>query len=173
LIQRKSNFDLVREEITLALRSTYQAEIVADTRIQENSDYEWKSNNPDIATVDENGIIKAEGIWNTTITVKSKKARKEKKLNVTIIDIIVNSIRFEYSKISLTVNSEMTLSPIINEDETIIVSLDWISGDENIVEVDQNGHIKAINPGTTTVAAFDKNGSLGAEIEIVVKEEKK
>ena len=80
LINKKSHFSLTRDEITLALRSTYQAEVVANTKIQENDKYEWSTSNAEIATVNENGVITAINKGTATITVKSKKSRKSQTL---------------------------------------------------------------------------------------------
>ena len=169
LINKKSHFSLTRDEITLALRSTYQAEVVANTKIQENDKYEWSTSNAEIATVNENGVITAINKGTATITVKSKKSRKSQTLLVTAVDITINSIRFEKQKITITEGDELTLSPIINEDETIVMNLEWTSWNENVVTVDQNGHIIAKGPGETSISVIDPESNVGTEIIISVK----
>lgn len=169
LIQRKSNFSLTRDEITLALRSTYQAEIIADTKVQENENFEWTSSDSKIATVNENGLITAKGKGSATITVKSKKSRKTKKLLVTAVDITINSIRFEKQNLTITEGDELTLSPIINDDKTIVMNLEWTSWNESVVTVDQNGHIIAVSPGETSISVVDPASNIGTEVTIMVK----
>lgn len=171
-IQRKKDFSLSRDEITLALRSTYQAEIIANTKVQENTDYEWSSSDTDIATVDQNGVIAANNKGSATITVKSKKSNKKKTLAVTTIDIIINSIRFEKQNITVTEGDELTLSPIINDDKTIIMNLEWTSWNDNVVTVDQNGHIVAVNPGETSISVTDPASNIGTEVTVSVKSKK-
>ena len=63
--------------------------------------------------------------------------------------------------------------PIINNDETIVIDLLWESSDSNIVTVDQNGHINAINVGSTSIFVYDEVSGLGGEIVINVKESEK
>lgn len=171
IYKNSTDFSLTRNEITLATNSTYQAEIVANSKIQDNTKYEWISDNPNIVSVDNNGLITALDSGEATITVK--KSNNKKTLKVTALAIAVESITFEKSSIELKVGEETTLQPIINNDETIVIDLLWESSDSNIVTVDQNGHINAINIGSTSIFVYDEVSGLGGEIVINVKESEK
>jgi Bacterial surface proteins containing Ig-like domains len=172
IYQQQSAFTLSRKEISLALSSTYQAEVIMNTNIQDNLNYEWSSSDPRIATVTETGVITALNDGKTTITVKSKKTRKTKELVVNTIFIDVNSIRFNKNKLTMTTGEKSTLSPIINDDSTIIIDLVWESSNPDVVSVDLNGHISAIGEGTATILAIEEVSGLAAEIEITVKAKK-
>ncbi len=172
-IQASSKFTLSRKEISLAINATYQAEVIQNKRIQDNEEYEWTSQDENIATVDDKGMITGLSKGTTTITAKSKRTRKEQELTVSTIDVIVNSVRFKDDKLTLKVGEEKTLAPIINDDESIIVNLDWMSYDADIVQVDANGHITAKKEGTTTIMVQEPNSSIIAEITIVVTKNSK
>ncbi len=172
LIQRGSDFSLPREEITLALQSTYQVEIIQNKKVAENQNFEWMSSDEKVVTVDESGNITAIGRGSSTITVKSKKTQKEKSMVVTAIDILIQSLRFEKEKITISVGEEKTIFPIINEDPTILANLDWASTNESIVEVDQQGHIKGLQAGKSTILVEAPNENIRAEITVEVKDNK-
>ena len=165
-----TGFSLTREEITLAINSTYQAEIVSNSKIQDNTKYEWSSSDTNIVTVDENGLITSVGGGEATITVK--KSNQKKTLKVTTVDIEIESITFEDKLIKLKVGEEKTLQPIINNDKTIVIDLLWESSDENIAKVDQNGHVIATGVGTVSIFVYDEISGLGGEISIEVEPSK-
>lgn len=167
MYKNHTGFSLTREEITLAINSTYQAEIVSNSKIQDNTKYEWSSSDTSIVTVDQNGLITSIGGGEATITVK--KARQKKILKVTTVDIEIESITFEDKLIKLKVGEEKTLQPIINNDKTIVIDLLWETGDENIVTVDQNGHVIATGVGTVSIFVYDEVSGLGGEISIEVE----
>lgn len=165
-----TGFSLTRDEITLAINSTYQAEIVSNSKIQDNTKYEWSSNDTSIVKVDENGLITSVGEGEAVITVK--KANQKKTLKVTTVDIEIESITFEQKKITLKVGEEYTLQPIINNDKTIVIDLLWETSDESLVTVNQNGHIVATGVGTASIFVYDEVSGLGGEIEIEIEPSK-
>lgn len=171
IYKNATDFDLTRDEITLAINSTYQAEIVANSKLQDNRKYEWSSSNTEIVQVDENGLITSISSGEATITVK--KGRNEKKLTVTAIDIVIESITFKEKSIDLKVGESETLQPIINNDETIVIDLIWETDDPTIVSVDENGRITANGVGTTSVYVYDEVSGLGGEISINVTSDEK
>ena len=175
LIQSDSAFTLARTDITLAIQSTYQAEIIKNKEIQENNDYEWESMDTNVAEVTSDGLITAISKGSTTIIVKSKKTKKEQKITVTAVDIDVFDLHFKTDKMTMTVGEKTSIYPIINNDETIIVNLDWLSSDSEIVEVDQNGRLSAQKEGTAVIMVQEPNSGLLSEITVEVrkKEEKK
>ena len=171
IYKNATDFDLTRDEITLAINSTYQAEIVANSKLQDNRKYEWSSSNTEIVQVDENGLITSISSGEATVTVK--KGRNEKKLTVTAIDIVIESITFKEKSIDLKVGESETLQPIINNDETIVIDLIWETDDPTIVSVDENGRITANGVGTTSVYVYDEVSGLGGEISINVTSDEK
>ena len=167
-----SSFTLGREEITLANGSSYQVEVILKSRFEDNSKYTWKSADDSIATVDNEGIVTAVGSGETKITIKSKKTGKTQQLSVKALSIIVDSIRFEKSKINMNVGDEIALSPIINNDESIIIDLLWDTSNPNVAVVDDYGRVIAVGAGTTTIIAIEETSNLAAEIQIVVTAKK-
>lgn len=175
LIRMRNDFDVSKSEVTLAIQSTYQVEVIQNKAVQKNSDYSWKSMDSNIATVNQEGLVTAVNKGETTIIVKSKKTKKEKKIRITAVDIEVTDLHFKSSQITMKVNESASIHPIVNNDEEIIISLDWLSSDPEIVEVDDQGHLTAHKEGTATIMAQDPNSGILAEIivEVVGKNEEK
>lgn len=170
--QQKNAFTLSRNEISLAIGSTYPAEVIKNANIEDNSNYEWSSTDDSIATVSDDGTILAMGKGSATIIVKSKKTRKTRELIVHALSISVESIKFPKNKITLTVGDFRTLSPIINGDETIIIDLIWHSSNEEIVSVDSNGQLIANKAGTATITVYEEISGLSDEMTITVEAKK-
>ncbi len=166
----ESEFELSRSEITLAIHSTYQIEILADEDATAPDLYDWISLNPEIASVDDNGVVTAITPGTTTIQVKSKKNKTQKEITIKTISLLVKTIRFDKKNISLSEDEETTLTPIINEDKTVVVSLIWSSSDDSIVTVDDNGHLVAQKAGTATITVQEPNSGISASISVTVKE---
>lgn len=167
-----SSFTLGRDEITLANGSSYQVEVILKSRFEDNNRYTWKSADESIATVDSDGIVTAVGSGTTKITIKSKKTGKTKELSVKALSILVEDIRFEKSKINMNVGDEVALSPIINNDESIIINLLWDTSDPNVATVDDYGRVTAVGAGTTTIIAIEEQSNLAAEIQVIVTAKK-
>lgn len=167
IYKNKTDFSLTRNEIILAINSTYQAEIVSNSKLQDNKKYQWSSSNNDIVQVDENGLITSISGGEAVITVQ--KANNKKTLKVTTVEIAIESITFKKNLITLKVGEEQTLEPIINNDESIVIDLFWESSDNEVVSVDQNGHIVALSEGSAFIYVYDEISGLGGEIAIDVE----
>lgn len=167
IYKNKTDFSLTRNEIILAINSTYQAEIVSNSKLQDNKKYQWSSSNNDIVQVDENGLITSISGGEAIITVQ--KANNKKTLKVTTVEIAIESITFKKNLITLKVGEEQTLEPIINNDESIVIDLLWESSDNEVVSVDQNGHIVALSEGSAFIYVYDEISGLGGEIAIDVE----
>ena len=129
----------------------------------------WTSSNPNIATVDENGKVKAVGGGDTTITVKSKNG-KEASCEVKVTSKI-ESISLNKSNITLSKGTSETLKATINpSDATDDKTLTWKSEDENIAKVDGNGKVTGVGTGTTNITVITSNGKSAACKVTVVRQ---
>ena len=167
LYKNATNFALTRTEITLAINSTYQAEVVSNSKIQDNKKYEWTSSNNSVATVDDNGLITSVGNGEATIFVE--KGSNKKELKVTAVAIEIVSITFKDKNLELKVGDEKTLQAIINDDETIVIDLEWESSDPSIITVDENGHAIAVGEGSAYIQVYDKVSGNASELQVTVK----
>lgn len=143
------------------------------------SNFKYEVENPNIATIDENGNITPVGEGNTqvkisysddiytytNITVTTEENKKNIETNpgpVTDtsegpVNIDVSSVKLDKKSISLYPNDVDSLEAIINPSNASDKSVTWSSSNTNIVSVD-NGNIHANNIGTATITVTTANG---------------
>ena len=113
----------------------------------------WSSSDESIATVDQNGVVKALKVGKVKIIATSKVRNDvvgEKE--ITIYDIPVDSITVENKKVSLTRGETFTNSYTINpSDTTDKGTVTYSSSNEEVATVDQTGKVTALKPGKTTI----------------------
>lgn len=123
----------------------------------DNAGVNYSSSDTSIATIDENGIIKAKKVGTTTIratSISNNKKFDEFTLNVTentLNDIIVN-IDESSAITTLGVNETHTLTATVlnyNSDSTVW----WKSSDTSIISVTNKGVVKGIKEGSATITA--------------------
>ena len=135
----------------------------------EDKTLEWTSSNPSVATVDQNGKVKAVSGGDTTITVKSKNG-KEAKCQINVISHIESvSLNKKELKVEKT-NTEALQATINPSDATDDKTLKWKSEDESIAKVDGNGKVTGVGTGTTNVTVTTSNGKSATCKVTVVKQ---
>lgn len=130
-----------------------------------DNSYVWTSKDPNVASVDQTGLIKAVGEGITSIVLQSENDQ-------TVIDVKVQEFipleGFEINTNSVigfwqnTTPIFVTLFPENASD----VKIEWTSLDNNVAKVYDNGLIKTLEEGRTTVTA--KYGEFEQEIDVWV-----
>ena len=131
---------------------------------------EWKSSDETVATVDENGNVKALKEGTITITATAVEGENEftDTCTVTVKEIPLNSITIDMSDFELGLGRTQQLNIICNpENTTDDINVVWSSSDSNIVSVDENGLVKAISEGRATITA--KVGDKVATVVVTAK----
>ena len=131
----------------------------------------------DLSSSDENVIkiqgdeLVAVGYGTATITGESFNG-KTKSVTITVKKIEAVSVSISSpipSEQDVYIGDSLKLSASINPENVDDPSIVWSSSDEGIATVDQNGFVKTLTAGETTIYAKAANGVTG-EIAILVKE---
>ena len=109
----------------------------------------WTSSNPSVATV-ENGIVKAIKVGSATITAKA--GDKTATCAITVEATPVTSITLDRSTVSLKVGQSVTLTATVNPSDATDKTVTWTSSNPSFATV-ENGKVKAIKVGSTTITA--------------------
>lgn len=126
----------------------------------------WTSSNPSVASVSQNGEVKALANGKTTITVTTSN-QKSASCEVSVVTTI-DSVTLNKTSLRLKVDTEETLIATINPENTSDdKTLTWSSSDVNVASVDQNGKVIAKTVGTTTITVKTSNNKTAA-CEVVV-----
>ena len=146
------------------------------------TDYTWTSANPEIATVDQNGLVKGLKEGKTVITfAPAAEARAAEPIEIeTAVAIVpLESIKLAWrsslGNVTVKANgtypsrkANATLTPSNATDKT----LTWIIGNPEIISIAADGTVKPLAAGTTTVQAVGENGKVRSTVlEVEVRYE--
>ncbi len=121
----------------------------ADATLREG--IKWVSSDKNVATVDDNGKVKAvkEGTATISATVEGKKAECQ----VSVDYIHVSSIDISQTEATLYIGDAVTLSATLNPNNVTYNTIEWISSNNDVVTVGENGLVTAVGKGTAIVSA--------------------
>lgn len=129
---------------------------------------EWKTNNEEVAKVDNEGKVTALKEGEATITATVGTNETSVKINVKEIHInsvVINELDSEFTR-GDEFKFTATYTPEDTTDENKTV--EWSSSNANVGKIDNDGNFVALKEGTTTITA--KIGNIKAEREITVVE---
>ena len=158
--------ELNKKSLTLNIEETFK--FAADIKEQDTPNYKvkWKSSNEKIATVDNEGNVKALAPGNTTVTVTvgDKTASAEIKVVSPLKSISLDSNTVNIEK-GNSKNFNVNYAPANTTDDKAIV---WTSSNPKVASVDENGKVTALLDGTATITA--KVGTKSAIATVKVSE---
>ena len=147
---------------TLTLKATVLPADATDKSV------EWSSDKEDVAAVDANGLVTAQGNGTANITVTTKDQGKSATCVITVAQW-VTSISLDKTSLSLEIGDEVTLSVTILPDNANDKSYTWSSSDSAIASVDNSGKVTAKAKGKATIKATANDGSgVNATCSVVV-----
>lgn len=164
-----NSYTFSKEQINLVQGYSYTEVIYEKGKLDLNSNYEWKSENDTIATVDGNGKISAKSVGTVNIVVKSKKTKKVKKIIVEVVNIKIQSLSISPKDKALKVGEAYSVYPSINGSTKYTLNFIWKSSNENVATVSGDGTITTKNPGTTVITVSIPNTKYKATMNIKVK----
>ena len=128
----------------------------------------WSSDNEEVATVDQTGLVTAvgKGTANITATAGGQSASCKVTVNAPLQGIQITGEQSTIKK-GHTTQLSVIYDP---EDTTDDTTVTWSSDNEDVATVDQTGLVKAVADGTANIKA--KVGTLEATYAITVQEVK-
>ena len=151
--------------IKMQLKATILPTQASNTKIN------WTSDDENIATVNENGVVtpKKKGTCHIIATTADSAAIKA---NCEIIVEVVKatSIKIRNNSYSIvSVNQTPSFSPTISPSGTTNKKVKWTSSDEKIAVVSENGVVKPVKNGTCKIIATTTDGTnLSASVDLTV-----
>ena len=134
---------------------------------------DWTSDNSGVATVDQNGNVRAVSPGKATITAISVDGGHKAVCLVTVWegDIAVTGIALDKSALSLSKDGSYRLTAIISPSDASLKEIDWKTSDASVAAVDQDGNVRAVSPGKATITAISVDGAYKAYCEVTVGEQ--
>lgn len=132
----------------------------------------YKSANPLVASVDENGIVTAQGSGETTITatsISNSNAYATCTVNVTVP---IKAIAANPSTITMKKGETADLNvEVTPEDTTDEKTFSYTSNNEDVATVKSTGKVTAVAEGQTTITVVHTPTNITCEATIIVEEE--
>ncbi len=165
-----SSVILSRKELSLEKATSFSLTATVYPDLATNKNVTWTSSDTSIATVDQNGCIKALKAGTTTITVKATDgSNKSATCNVTV-KVSVNDIKLNNTACTLVEGNDMYLNATVYPSDASDKGVKWSTSDSSIATVNQNGYVKALKAGTVVIKATAAgNSRKSASCTITVK----
>ena len=137
----------------------------------------WETSDPDVVTVDANGVVTAQanGEAEITVSVTANPARTDT-CHVIVKEtsniVYVTGVTLTPDSAELTVGGTMQLTATVAPAGATTKTVTWQSSDTNVAAVDENGKVTAAAAGTATITVKTADGGYTASCAITVKAEK-
>lgn len=156
--------DLSTNNKTVKLNAT-----ILPSNANTNLNLVWSTNTPNVAVVDQNGLVTGIGNGFATITVTTQNGYTAQCSIVVQTSITNISLNKTSASIKMKVNetSRIQLNANVNP-RSHTERVQWISNNENVLKVDQNGLVTAIRPGYATITASNSNHTIYSNCYISV-----
>ena len=119
----------------------------------------WESSNKEIASVDQNGYVKAKKAGVCKITVKAKDGSDiVAACNVTV-NAPISWVCIDRNYLTLTKGNTYSLNTTIYPATATDKNIVWKSSNNDVVKVDDKGVVTAVNGGTAIITASSNDGS--------------
>ena len=128
----------------------------------------WRSDNPDVVSVTEDGLVTALAQTETPVEVAGRRENGEVLVcRITVSGYAVTGLTLKPERSTMQVGETQTISADIEPEQAADAALTWRSADEDILTVTQDGTVTAVGEGTTDLFAEAENG-LSAKCTITV-----
>lgn len=143
--------------ITLAQGQTKQLSATVNPADADNSTVKWESDNPDVATVTQDGLVEAVGENGTAKIRAYTENGKEDFCTVTVKTSHLEKIELNKTETSIargkTDKLDVTFTPDLNNITDDVSDITWDSEEKNVATVSSDGTVTAVAKGTTKVTA--------------------
>lgn len=120
--------------------------------------YTWTSSNTGVATVASNGTVTAKGVGKTTIKCTAANGVSTQSL-LTVSPRLATELTLSKQSQELSIGEEFQLQATISPANVTSSKVIWLSSNENVAQVDENGNVTAINYGYCSIFAIADDGS--------------
>ena len=167
----------ITEPVTGLTLNSYYEEIVKDTKFviiptvtpfdAPDKSVTYISSDPEIASVDQNGIVT--GLKGGTCEIIVTTNESQIKASCTIVvKEYTESIEITGAKEILNVDETLELKAIVKQDSATNKKIIWSSSNTGYATVDQNGKVTGVAPGNVVITALAADGS-GISDSVVIR----
>lgn len=144
------------------------ANVIPETA--ENKNLIWESSDPEVASVDENGVVTVYKNGSAVISCKTEIGGFKAYCTV-VVSTKPESIMLDYTERDIYTTKSVVLEAIVEPESANDKSVKWASSNKLVATVDQNGKVTGVGAGTATITATTNVGGLVAKciVNVVAK----
>lgn len=135
------------------------AEVLPETAIDKS--LIWESSAPEVASVDENGVVTALGNGTAVISCTTVVGGFKASCNISV-STKPESIVLDYTERDIYTTKSVTLEAIVLPETANDRSVKWTSSNKLVATVDKNGKVTGVGAGTAMITATTNVGGLTA-----------
>ena len=122
----------------------------------------WESSNPQVATVDQTGLVTAVGKGTTEITVKTTDGSNKSDHKTLTVKVLATGISVTLRKSKLNKGEQTQAECTIKPDDVSVTAVSWTSDNSPVASVDsKTGLVTATGKGMAKIRATTTDGSNG------------
>lgn len=119
-----------------------------------NQNVDWFSTDKSIATVNDDGLIKAKKDGTCVVYCVTEDGKYKGTCNVTVTKIPVKSISFSKYTTKMYPGDKYTFVAKVTPSNASFKTVTWLSSNTSVASIDSNGTVYAKKAGTTTITAI-------------------
>ena len=158
-------------EYEIVEKSDFQLVATILPELATNKGVVWSSSDMWVASVDENGLVRAYSVGEAVITATTiDGSNLSASCKVTVVSSLAQSITLDKTEVSLKATETATLVATVLPETTSNKSVEWSSSDETVAVVDENGVVTAIAVGEAIITATtvdDSNLSATCKVTVI------
>jgi uncharacterized protein YjdB len=132
------------------------------------TDVQWSSSDPAVARVDANGFVQSVGAGTAIISARSVQGGLQAVCVITVEPVRVTDIALNTTESALAVGQTAQLSATISPENATNKTVNWISANNAIATVDQNGLVTAHSVGVIEIVATTEDDGFVAKSVVTV-----
>lgn len=174
---KETNFTEPKEIKVVSLQISGEKSVKVGTTISLNAEISpmdatdksviWESDNPDIITIDENGVVTGRSPGKANIVAVSSDPEIKDMIEIEVLPIEVMSLSLTEEVNPLEIGQTVVLSVTVSPENATDQTVSWSSDNPEVASVDENGTVYAENAGTAVITASSVNG-VSAAVEVQV-----
>ncbi|MCH5235172.1 MAG: leucine-rich repeat protein [Muribaculaceae bacterium] len=154
VIKYAENLSINTDEAQLEVGGSLQLEAFLEPDDVTETNIEWYSNEPEIAIIDETGLVTAISTGEAHIwaTYKAPSTYLTVGCVITVVKY-ADKLSINIEEAQLEVGGSLQLEAFLEPEDVTETNVEWYSNNRGVAYVDQNGNVTAYSPGEAHITA--------------------
>lgn len=151
--------DLSIDNTTLQKGERKQLQVTISPKEASDHKVIYSSSNPNVATINDKGVIHALTSGTSTITVKAQENSVQNSMEINVFSP-VTGISIDQTELYMPVGDNFKINAYIEPDDANNPNIIYKSDNEDIATIDESGIITAVKEGETIISAISEENEL-------------